>query len=111
MHGLPRGSRDKWIDRDPKAMPDSEESESENTQRYSVIPVHSQRSCLSNLYQINPPSQPPPPLPYQTIGYHHHPHQVGGDNSDLEDGDSSSSDPSKITIDRKHGKKDRQAQL
>lgn len=53
MHGLPRGSRDKWMDRDPRHLQDSEDSESESTQRYAVIPP--QRPRLNNTYQISPP--------------------------------------------------------
>lgn len=104
MHGqVSRGSRDKWIERDAKAMQDSEDSETENTQRYSIIPV--QRPFLGNLYQINPPNQPPPPLPYnQSPGY-----PIGLDTyDDLQDDDSSSSDPSRRTIDRRTAKKERQ---
>ncbi len=105
-HGLPRGSRDKWMDRDSRQMHDSEDSETD------IIPVQ-RSSRLGNLYQINPPSQPPPPLPYQsTLGYQHqhHHHQILPDNisSDLEDGNSSSSDdPSRTTMDRRIAKKDR----
>ncbi|XP_035704830.1 Down syndrome cell adhesion molecule-like protein Dscam2 isoform X2 [Folsomia candida] len=105
---FPRGSHDKWMDRDSRQMQDSEDSESENAQRYSVIPV--QKSRLGNLYQINPPSQPPP-LPYQSMGYQKNHHQIPIDNSDLENGDSSSSssagDPSRTTMDRRTAKKDR----
>jgi len=106
MHGLPRGSRDKWIDRDPRQMPDSEDSESENTQRYSVIPSQ-QRPRLSNPYQINAPHQPPPPLPYHPSSFQHLHQEQEGDTSDCEDCDSSSSDPSKRTIDRRTSQKDR----
>lgn len=113
MHGLPRGSRDKWIDRDSRQMPDSEDSESENTQRYSVIPTQQQqqRPRLSNPYQINAPHQAPPPLPFHPSSFQHQhlcqQQQQQGDTSDCEDCDSSSSDPSKRTIDRRTSQKDR----
>jgi hypothetical protein len=119
-HGLPRASRDKWMsDRDCRQMQDSEDSENENSQRYSIIPV--QRARLGNLYQINPPSQPPPPLPYQQmVGYQqqqqqqqqhlHHHQQIHPDNSDFEEDDDNSSseeNPSRTTMDRRIAKKDR----
>jgi hypothetical protein len=114
MHGVPRGSRDKWIDRDLRQMPDSEDSESEVTQRYAVIP--SQRPRVNNRYQINqPPQQAPPPLPFHPTStfqnhhhHHHHPQQQHLDTSDCDDDcESSSSDPSRTIDSRRTLPKDR----
>ncbi|CAL8083145.1 unnamed protein product [Orchesella dallaii] len=53
MHGIPRGSRDKWMDPRSTLVQDSEDSESEGNQRYSMIPP--QRARVNNTYQISPP--------------------------------------------------------
>lgn len=74
MHGVPRGSRDKWMDRDPRHLQDSEDSESESTQRYSVIPP--QRPRLNNTYQISPPQAYHYRQQQEQAHHHHHHHLV-----------------------------------
>lgn len=72
MHGVPRGSRDKWMDRDQRHLQDSEDSESESTQRYSVIPP--QRPRLNNTYQISPPQAYHYRQQQPEQGHHHQQH-------------------------------------